>query len=145
MPDCCSDVGCKTLHPKKQRCPINGKGYSEVTAKTIAHHIRDSWKWSGSAARYFFCDDPSCDVVYFGGDGTIIRKEQLRTRVSVKEAADDALVCYCFGATKADALSDPGIKDFVVTQTKQGLCSCDTRNPSGRCCLKDFPAKRNTE
>jgi len=39
----------------------------------------------------------------------------------------------------AVALADPGIRDFVVAQTRLGLCACDTRNPSGRCCLIDFP------
>lgn len=145
MTDCCSSSGCKTSHPKKHHCPVNGKEYPEVSARTIAHHIRDSWTWVGKAGRYFFCDDPACDVVYFGDDGTIIMKSQLRTRVGVKEASGDALVCYCFGAAKADVLSDPGIRIFVETQTKLGVCSCDTSNPSGRCCLKDFPAKRKNE
>ncbi|WP_144408225.1 hypothetical protein [Sulfuricella sp. T08] len=145
MADCCSSTDCDTSHPKKHRCPANGKEYSEVSARTVAHHIRDAWKWVGKTGRYFFCEDPACDVVYFGDDGTIILKSQLRTRVGVKEASDDALVCYCFGVTKADALNDPGIRNFVVTQTKLGICSCETSNPSGRCCLKDFPAKRKTE
>ena len=145
MSDCCSSTDCEKSHPKKHRCSVNGKEYSEVSTRTIAHHIRDSWTWVGKAGRYFFCDDSACDVVYFGDDGTIILKSQLRTLVGVKETSDDALVCYCFGVTKANALNDPGIKDFVVTQTKHGLCSCDTSNPSGRCCLKDFPTDRKTE
>lgn len=145
MADCCSSTDCETSHPKKHRCPVNGTEYSEVSARTIAHHIRDSWTWVGTAGRYFFCEDPACDVVYFGDDDTIILKSQLRTRVGVKEACDDALVCYCFGVSKADAQNDPRIRDFIVTQTKHGLCSCDISNPSGRCCLKDFPAKRRTE
>jgi hypothetical protein len=49
------------------------------------------------------------------------------------------MLCYCFGVTKADARSDPGIKKFVMAQTKLGLCACEMRNPSGRCCLPDFP------
>ena len=145
MADCCSSTDCEISHPRKHRCPANGKAYSEISTKTITHHIRDSWTWVGKAGRYFFCDDPACDVVYFGDDGTTIQKSQLRTRVGVKEASDDALVCYCFGVTKGNARNDPGIRDFVVLQTKHGLCSCDTSNPSGRCCLKDFPAKRTSE
>jgi len=30
------------------------------------------------------------------------------------------------------------IKAFVVQQTKEKLCACESRNPSGRCCLADF-------
>ena len=87
--------------------------------------------------RYFFCDDPGCDVVYFGQDDTVICRPQLRT--PVKNAS--ALLCYCFGVTLDDASQNPEIRDFVVEKTRQGLCSCDTSNPSGRCCLKNFPRK----
>jgi len=38
-----------------------------------------------------------------------------------------------------DYQSDKRLKDFVVEQTKADVCACDIRNPSGRCCLKDFP------
>lgn len=140
MADCCSSTDCNLSHPNKRPCPVSGKSCTEVSVKAIAHHIQHAWKWAGTAGRYFFCDDPACDVVYFGEDGTLIRKSQLRTRVGVKEATDDALVCYCFGVTKADALNDASIRSYVVTQTRHGICSCDTSNPSGRCCLKGFPA-----
>jgi len=63
----------------------------------------------------------------------------MRTPVGVKEASADTLLCYCFGVSKQDFQTDPATREFVVAQTKAGLCSCDTRNPSGRCCLKDFP------
>jgi hypothetical protein len=110
-----------------------------VSARTIAHHIHEAWRWQPSAKRYFFCDDPACDVVYFGDDGSTILKPQLRTRVGVKESSNDELLCYCFGVTRGDFLGNPAIKDFVVAQTVARLCSCDTSNPSGRCCIRDFP------
>ncbi|MBI4808865.1 MAG: copper chaperone Copz family protein [Nitrosomonadales bacterium] len=138
MSDCCSP---STSLPKKHRCPRNGIEYTEVSARTIAHHLKQPSSWQDSGRRYFFCDDPGCDVVYFGEDDSVILKSQLRTRVGVKEADDDALLCYCFGITRADALGDPAIKDFVVDKTRQGLCFCETSNPSGRCCLKDFPKR----
>lgn len=141
MADCCSSSDCKTAHPNRHRCPANGVEYAEVPARTIAHHIEHPWQWGGKAQRYFFCDDPACEVVYFGEDDSVILKSQLRTAVGVKETIDEAMLCYCFGVTRADALNDSGIRDFVVAQTKLGLCSCDTSNPSGRCCLKDFPRK----
>lgn len=145
MVDCCSTAECETSHPRKSRCPVNGNECSEVSARTIAHHIRESWMWVSKAGRYFYCEDPACDVVYFGDDGVLILKSQLRARVGAKEASDDDLVCYCFGVSKADALRDPAIMSFVVKQTRLGLCSCDTSNPSGRCCLKDFPVKGQAE
>lgn len=145
MADCCSSSGYTTGHPGKHRCPANGIEYAAVPARTIAHHIKQSWQWRGKAQRYFFCDDPACEVVYFGDDGSVILKSQLRTAIGVKEASAEATLCYCFGVTRADALNDSGIRDFVVMQTRLGLCSCDTLNPSGRCCLKDFPRKSGSQ
>ncbi|HEY6094307.1 MAG TPA: hypothetical protein VIU93_05065 [Gallionellaceae bacterium] len=97
------------------------------------------WQWQDNGANYYFCADPACDIVYFGDDGSIIRKAQLRTVVGVKETADSAPLCYCFGVSRADAMSNPAIREYVVQQTRLGLCTCDTSNPAGRCCLKDFP------
>lgn len=139
MADCGSASDGKATRPEKHRCPVNGLEYHEVAARTIAQHIKQSWNWSGDARRYYFCKDPDCDVVYFGDDDSVIPKSQLRTGVGLKDAADDAMLCYCFGVTKADARNDPGIRKFVVAQTKLGHCACETRNPSGRCCLPDFP------
>lgn len=139
MSDCCSTLGCDSTHPKKHRCPANGQEYAEVSARTVAHHIWEPWAWTPTAERYFFCEDPACDVVYFGDDGSTLTKSQLRTRVGAKEKAIDSLLCYCFGVRNEDYQRNPAIKEYVVAQTKAGLCSCDTSNPSGRCCLKDFP------
>ena len=136
---CCSSSECADGHPGKWRCPANGREYPEVSARTIVHHIKDAWDWQSTADRYFFCDDPECDVVYFGEDGSTILKSRLRTRVGVKEDSGGAPLCYCFGVRKEDLRRNPAIRDFVLAQTKAGSCSCDTRNPSGRCCLKDFP------
>lgn len=138
MDPCCASSHCDDNHPDKHRCPVNGREYSPVSAPTIAHHLKDGWAWQATAERYYFCDDPACAVVYFGDDGSTILKSQLRTRVGVKEASDDALLCYCFGVSKADFMRNPASKDFVIAQTKAGLCSCAISNPSGRCCLKDF-------
>jgi len=139
MTDCCSSSGCSDTRPKKHRCPVNGHEYSEVSAKTIAHHVKNSWNWLQTANRYFFCSDPSCDVVYFGDDSSTILKSKLRTPVGVKETSDNALLCYCFGISKKDFEATSVTRDCVITRTKSGACSCDTSNPSGRCCLKDFP------
>jgi hypothetical protein len=135
MSDCCE----VSNQSRKRDCPVSGQACVEVAANTIAHHLRQAWCWEGKDQRYFFCDDPACEVVYFGADDSVILKPQLRTIVGIKEAAADALLCYCYGVTRAVALSDSGAREFVVAQTRRGLCSCETSNPSGRCCLKDFP------
>ena len=106
--------------------------------RTVAHHIKAPWQVALTGKRYFFCEDPACEVVYFGGDDSVILKSRVRTPVGIKEESDAALICYCFGVSKADAQSDPKAKAFVLAQTKARQCSCATSHPGGRCCLKDF-------
>jgi hypothetical protein len=139
MSHCCKASDSNSQDPQKHRCPANGKACAEVSARTITHHLKNPWEWTSGEQRYFFCDDPDCDVVYFGEDGSTIRKPELRTRVGVKESSADAPLCYCYGIAKSDSTM-PGVRDYVVGQTRDGACACDTRNPSGRCCLKNFPA-----
>ena len=136
MSDCCSKSNQKT---KRHTCPENNKEYGKVPFKTILHHLKTPWNLTPKEQTYSFCSDPGCDVVYFGEDSSIIHKNQLRTKVGIKETSDDALICYCFDVSRATAQANEEAKAFVVEQTKKPLCSCTTRNPSGKCCLKDFP------
>jgi len=117
---------------------VNGKEYKSVTEKTVLHHIKEPWRQQNKSQSYFFCDDPECDVVYFGQDNTVIEKSAIRTSVGVKEKSKDALICYCFGVTVHEAATHPETKKFVIEKTKGRFCECEARNPSGRCCLKDF-------
>ncbi|HEX8964219.1 MAG TPA: hypothetical protein VF801_14545 [Rhodocyclaceae bacterium] len=140
MSNCCPPPEDDAKHPRK-RCPVCRNQCGEVSARTIAHHVANAWDWAPTANRHFFCDAPGCEVVYFDEGGTIIPRSRLRTRVGVKEEAGDALLCYCFGVDRDAFQRNPAVKQFVMAQTKAGLCSCDTSNPSGRCCLKDFPKR----
>lgn len=143
MSDCCGStksenrVNEKSL-PRKVTCPINKQQYIEVSKKTIFQHIKHPWKYSLQEEKYYFCDDINCDVVYFGLQGSIINKQELRALIGKKEQSEETLVCYCFGITKKQANEDKNIKQYVTQQTKENNCACEVRNPSGRCCLKDF-------
>ena len=146
MSDCCSTNNSPSnaaghTAPNKHLCPVNGKPYTKVPSHTLSHHLKQPWLWDGNPTQqYYFCDDPACEVAYFSEDNAIINKSKLRTTIGIKEQNNDnELVCYCFGVTFADARDNKAIKDFVVDMTKQKKCACDARNPSGRCCLKDFP------
>jgi len=141
MSDCCSTNCAQEQSPKRHACPVNGKLYLEVPYSTVLQHIKEPWKLGIIDQRYYFCDAPDCDVVYFGHDNSVIRKDHLRTKLGIKETSDDALICFCFGVSKAEAKSNESIKTFVIEQTKNSQCACTSRNPSGRCCLKDFPKK----
>ncbi len=106
--------------------------------RTILHHLKQPWTQNLVEQHYYFCDDPNCDVVYFGKDNSVIVKDDLRTQLGIKESSPKRILCYCFGVLAKDAINRSA-KDFVVMQTKNATCSCETSNPSGRCCLKDFP------
>jgi hypothetical protein len=138
MSDCCSP-SCESAQPNRHPCPGNGIEYAAVSPRTIIHHLKNPWQWVERKQGYYYCEGTGCDVVYFGEDGSVIARSELRWDIGIKDASADALLCYCFGITRADALSNPLLKDYVIEKTKAGMCSCETSNPSGRCCLKDFP------
>lgn len=139
MSDCCFSKKEVENRPRRHVCPENGKRYIEVPYSTVLHHVKAPWKLAPKEQAYYFCEDPNCDVVYFGVDNKIIPKDQLRTKVGIKEMFDEALICYCFDILKSDAQANAQAKAFVIEKTKSSQCSCATHNPSGRCCLKDFP------
>ena len=139
MPDYCIERKASDKAPRKHCCPVNGQAYGLVGLKTLLHHIRQPWTASLGEQAYYFCSDPECEVVYFGQDGMVIRKSALRTQVGIKEAGSDQLVCYCFGVTQQQAMQNKSIRDYVIDQTKKSLCSCETSNPSGHCCIAGFP------
>ncbi len=143
---CCSsskDTSSESLSSKRRLCPANGKEYLQVPFSTILQHIKKPWNQENtlqSEQAYYFCSDPDCDVVYFGEDDTLINKSDLRTLVTIKEPSNaDALACYCFDITLKEVKNDPKLKQYVIDKTKNNLCACESQNPSGRCCLKDFP------
>ena len=137
MTNCCNTP--QPTPPKKHVCPVNGKPYSEVPVGTVMHHINQPWNHPLSDQSYYFCDDPECNVVYFGLDNTTINKDSLRSKVGIKEQTDESPVCYCFGVNRQQSKDTPEAKAFVIEQIRNHTCSCNTSNPSGRCCLKDFP------
>lgn len=139
MSECCATSNNSCQPPRKHRCPVNGKEYSEVSSTTIVHHIKQPWTWENKQQGYYFCDDPECNVVYFGQDDSIINQQDLRTIVGAKQKTQESLVCYCFGVNRQEAATNLAAKAFVINHTKNHTCACETRNPSGKCCLKDFP------
>ncbi len=139
MSDCCSNNANNNTASKKQGCPVNGNICKEVSIKTILHHIKKPWAWEQKLQAYYFCDDPDCDVVYFAQDNSIIKASELRTKVGIKEKNKQSLLCYCFAVSYADATRHPEIKQFVSDKTRVGECACEVRNPSGKCCLQNFP------
>jgi hypothetical protein len=107
--------------------------------------IRPEHKHSLASLPYYFCDSPSCDVVYVSASTEhLITKNQLRVRVGIKENEDPIPLCYCFDFDRKaiwDDIRFKGRTDIpkVITQRiKAGECRCQITNPSGNCCLGDI-------
>ncbi|MDH5191065.1 MAG: hypothetical protein OEW89_07425 [Gammaproteobacteria bacterium] len=60
----------------------------------------------------------------------------------------DDILCYCYDISYGKVLGEieelgySTSRTYVEQQTKSGDCACKTKNPSGKCCLKDFPDDR---
>jgi len=89
-----------------------------------------------------FCDSHDCDVVYFSEQGdTTFTELQLKVSVGVKETSGERPLCYCFGHSVASIKDELRIKgrSNALEDVRQKMddpgCLCETKNPSGSCCL----------
>ncbi len=139
--DCgCNDNGCVVATDVCPSC--NNKGKS-VRPTTIKHLIKsDVIKALPTLEEFFFCETPSCDVIYFHPlRNLIFYKKDVKVRVGIKETEPPIPLCYCFGWTKEKIAQE--IEQFgktkaieeITTKVKAGECKCEITNPSGRCCL----------
>jgi len=105
----------------------------------MLHQMRFPHNQRLEEGNYAFCANRDCTTGYFSAL-TIIPTSQLRALQPDKEV----MLCHCFDISESvyrTALSNgtnKAMKAFVVQQTKEGLCACESRNPSGRCCLASF-------
>lgn len=71
--------------------------------------------------------------------------DAVRLPVGQKSTDTQRTLCYCFDirfSDLADSASAKRCHDFVIDETRNKVCSCEERNPSGRCCLRDFPKEK---
>ena len=140
MSECCSVK--PTNWPAVMACPVSGRRSKQVDLLTVRSLVRRLPLVMPSTA-YYFCDDPACDVVYFGADtkAPLFGRASLWVRVGLKEQTDPIPVCYCFGFTRQNIVDDvrrkgkPTIPEQIKAQVKAGRCACELNNPSGKCCL----------
>lgn len=131
---------CSTTPPKQGVCPVNGKSYHQVAMTTVMHHVSKPWQRQLVEQTYYYCDDPGCQVVYFGEDETLLTVADVRSIVGHKSTQSDRPVCYCFDVTQQDLeMHTESCRHFVINKTREATCHCEILNPAGRCCLRDFP------
>ena len=135
---------CCTPQPKgKEACPKCSEKAKGVLGKTLEHLLNDEAKEKLSCLDgFYYCKTPSCEVVYFKDDELLTQKD-LSVVVGLKEGAEPATTCYCFGWTKEKIrtqLQETGetnaLEDIKAKMEDPG-CSCEILNPSGGCCLGD--------
>jgi len=142
MSNCCSSNNHKQQDASVavcRSCGIKGKAVATLTVKQL---VTDHTSVAADKS-YSFCRTPSCDVVYFA-PGCVFRKPGIKVRVGLKEKADPAPLCYCFGYTREDIRRDveqssaSDIPQRIKSEIQAGFCACEIKNPSGTCCLGDI-------
>lgn len=125
-------------------CKACGRPGRKARRVTLATHVSERyWDLLGDRDFLFlFCGTPHCPVVYFdNAEGRYFGKQDVRTRVGVKETAPPVPVCYCENVLEdrilheivvkgcCDSLED--IKEYTKARTGK---LCHVTNPAGCCC-----------
>lgn len=134
--DCCAQGA-------RAACPSCDTVGNDVGRQTLLHMLRPDRLGRLGDRIFRFCGSPACETVYYAEDGSeSFDVRDVRVRVGQKRPGDpSAEVCYCFGyiegMIEAGVAGEDGraIAGRIRELTKAGLCACEVRNPSGRCCL----------
>jgi len=144
--DCCApkgnDSGKASTQPTQGNsiCKTCGVKGAAVPAKTLRFHLKAPWNHPLPYLYYHFCGNPHCQVIYFDEKGVPLNKDKIKE--SSHFFAPNPTLCHCFNITQSDIQNqaEPGtLKNYVIEQTKQKNCACEIKNPSGKCCLANFP------
>ncbi len=152
MSDCCSPKSpaettlAEAAKAEPNLCPECRQPGKTVAVKTLKQMVQPWHLEIVNKLGFLFCRSADCDVVYFHPDGDCLRKPDVRMRVGLKETANPAPICYCFGFTEAMALDEIRatgkctIPQRITAEVKAGNCACEIRNPQGSCCLGNVQA-----
>lgn len=141
----CCEVPATTEQAQSKALAIcaacHGKA-KKVGRLTVEHLIKDKHVDEVRETQYYFCETPSCDVVYFSNETEqYFTTRDVRVRVGIKESEDPIPICYCFDFTeemiRAELIATgrTTIPDLIAAKIQAGACACEVKNPSGRCCL----------
>lgn len=145
--DTCCLVTEKTLAPPRAECPISHTSSRKVQLRTLEHLLKLAWLAAIQNVQYYYCTEPTCDVVYFSNeDVPHFIKDDLQVKIFTKDKGDDVNVCYCFDWTRGkirQEIAETGNSTAsleIAQKIKAALCACDVKNPKGECCLGDVNA-----
>jgi hypothetical protein len=113
-----------------------------VSRRTVLFMVKAEFLEETLNGTFRFCPDRECAIVYFQEQGSrVFTVDDLRTTVGVKASTDPIPLCYCFGFDEShlrQEIAETGtatIPERISHLIREGLCACDVRNPSGKCCL----------
>ena len=143
---CCSAPNTTqeaSANPICPSCRQRGQSVDQITPKqTLKKDFRSE---VSAEATYFFCENPSCNVVYFNDDGgQLFTTKQLINRVTCKDSSPDTPLCYCFKITKGDVRKEyresqqSSILEMIEQKMAEKACFCDKSNPRGVCCTTEI-------
>lgn len=149
--DCCAkeepalDSNCKSEAVSEvvpERCRSCGNQGAPVSRKTVLSMLKPELLEHALTGMFRFCGTRECPTVYFEEQGTgVFNTDDLRVVVGVKANSDPIPLCYCFGFDEShlrEEIARTGrttIPERISSLIREGLCACETRNPSGVCCL----------
>src|SRR6266446_5166478 len=129
------------LHDTDRCSSCNDQG-RPVSRKTVLLMLKPELLEQAMHGSYSFCSARDCSIVYFEDKGSQhFTVDDLRIRVGLKVNDDPIPLCYCFGFDESHIrgeISTTGkttIPARVSNLIREGQCACDSRNPSGMCCL----------
>lgn len=132
-------------------CPSCGAIGRMVSDETIRAILTPEQALPLLATGRRFCSTPSCEVVYYADSGRVVTKGEVPVRVGIKEREDPVPLCYYVDFSVADVrrdLAETGrctIPARVEPEVRSRRCSCNTRDPSGACCLGEVNRVVNQE
>lgn len=127
--------------PQTETCGHCGGESRPVSRKTLLLMLKPELL-ERATGTYRFCSAPECPVVYFAEQSRqVFTTDDLRVLIGVKAKTDPIPLCYCFGFDEKhirEEISLTGattVPETISRLIREGLCACESRNPSGVCCL----------
>ncbi len=124
-------------------CPDCGKESIEVERVTVGNHAKETC-WPLGNERFFICENPDCDTIYFSESGkNVLKRKDVKTRVTFKERDAPRPLCYCKQVTEEDVIVaiERGARSFEEVKNSTGIGGggqCKITNPAGRCCSRNY-------
>lgn len=143
MENCCSNpnglsAGTQTV------CSQCGSKGAPVDVLTVKALLTEFALRRLQPTPLYFCQQPTCSVVYFTTDGQVYGGTDVRVPVWQKEPAGTRRICYCFDENESSMLRELvetgrcGAVRRVRDHIAADRCACEVRNPRGTCCLGDL-------